>query len=354
MSRALVLAAGARLQYRTLRCAAECFDAVFVLGTGDAWPLRYSVACSGFTHAGVRTGDFELLEVGFVNAVCKRLHIDVVLPSDGETTRWLGAHGPDLAVQCYPVPSAEVFDTLDDKFRFGALCDQLGVPVPKTGLLNDARSLAVALDADVIRLPAVAKPTRMWGSFGVVKLEPPTARHVAESINYAPILVQDYIIGRDISAFFLCRKGKIRAAVIYEKTRNSVNFFRCDPVVSLSRKVIEYLKFDGVIGFDIRERPDGALFFLECNPRFWYSMDAVRRGGLNFVALGFDDGSWEEMRVLNNVQVDRPRALYSSALWKTASPWPLAVECARDAGFYIATWVQGLSSPYRSARGQAV
>jgi hypothetical protein len=353
-SRALVLAAGSRLQYRTLRCAAECFDAVFVLGTAEAWPLRYSVACSGFTNAAVEAGHFELLTVEFVNDVCKRLCIDVVLPSDGETTRWLGMHGSDVAAQCYPVPSAQVFDTLDDKFLFNALCDQVGVPVPKAVLLNDTRQLAAALDAHVIRLPAVAKPTRMWGSFGVVKLEPATARHVAAAIKYTPILIQDYVVGRDISAFFLCRNGIIQAAVIYEKTQKSVNFFNCDSVVTLSKKIIEYFSYDGVIGFDIRECPDSNLFFLECNPRFWYNMDAVRRGGLNFVALGLNDGSTGKMCALNDMRVDRPRALYSFPLWKTASSWRLAGECARDIAFHLATGVQGLSSPYRSAHGQAV
>jgi glutathione synthase/RimK-type ligase-like ATP-grasp enzyme len=315
--RALLLATeGTNLQYRVLRCAADFFDTVFVLGATEARLLRLSRWCAGYTSAKVSKAGFGSLDVKTVNHMCKKLRIDVVLPSDTETTRWLAQNGPSLAVQCYPVPSVEVFDTLHDKYTFGTLCGRLGVPVPATVLLDNAQRLAAALGSDTVRLPAVVKPLRMYGSTGVFTLfAGATSPGIVAAIDYAPVLVQDYVPGRDISAFFACRGGELRAAVIYEKTGQAVHFFRQDQVVALARRVIEHFVYDGVIGFDIRERPDGALFFLECNPRFVYSINAPWLGGLNFVELGFDGGASDVMRVIYDVWVPSPWALFTLKVW---------------------------------------
>lgn len=351
--RALVLASSSRLPYRTLRCAADCFESVFVFGAAQAWPLRLSVACAGFMQANVREGSFGSLDSEAVNLACRRLRIDTVLPSDGETTRWLAVNRSSIAAQCYPVPSVEVFDTLDDKHAFTVLCGRLGVPVPPTVLISDAAQLAAALDRGVLELPAVVKPLQMWGSLGVAKLDHSNAASVVANIDYAPILVQDYVPGRDLSAFFACRGGEVRAAVIYEMTRNSVHFFHHQEVVALASRVIAHLAYDGVIGFDLRERADGTLFFLECNPRFWYRMDAARRVGLNFVALGCE-GTAADAPVLHDAWAARPRSLYAHAPWKLdASMRRLVGEYASDVAVNVAMFVQSMLDR-RYAHGQAV
>lgn len=353
--KALVLATGAALEYRTLRCAAACFDAVHVLGTVEARLLRFSRSCASFTPAGTTAEHFATLDVGVVNELCRRLDIATVLPSDGASTRWIAANRDKIAVACFPVPSAETFDILDDKHSFGMLCAELGIPVPPTVLLPDKGRLAAELEQGTVGLPAVVKPLRMWGSFGVAKLDRENKDAVLAAIDYAPVLVQDYIAGRDLSAFYLCEGGVPRAAAIYHKTRSEVHFFRHERITALARKVIEHFKYDGVIGFDIRERPDGALFFLECNPRFWYNLDAASRAGLNFVALGMERGKNRAMLELDEVRVARPKALLQQAPWKFgAAHRRLAGELLGDAAVIALMYAQLRLGAASRARGQAL
>ena len=63
------------------------------MGTLKARPLRLSAACAGLVPAGVNAGDVGSLATAGVADVCTRLQIGVVLPSDGETTRWLAQIG---------------------------------------------------------------------------------------------------------------------------------------------------------------------------------------------------------------------------------------------------------------------
>ena len=353
--RALVLAAGMRLQYRAVRCAADCFQKVFVMGTPEARPLRLSAACAGFTPAGVSAGDVGSLAADAVADACARLRIDVVLPSDGETTRWLAQHHAVLPARCYPTPAVSVFDTLDDKHRFGELCGRIGIPTPPMMLVENIQQAAAAIHTGAVRLPAVVKPLRLWGSSGVARIDHANAAQALAAVGYAPILIQEFIDGRDLSVFLVCRAGTASAAVVYQRSRQSVDFIRHDRLVALAQRIAEHVGFDGVIGFDVREQPDGALFFLECNPRFWYSMDAARRGGLNFVALGFEDASPAEMRVLHDVRVPQPRALLHPLTWKADMTIArLGLECAADLAVHVAMATHGAFGRDRGARGQAV
>lgn len=349
--KSLVLAAGMRLQYRAVRCAADCFQKVFVMGTPEARPLRLSAACAGFTPAGVSAGDIGSLAVDAVADACARLKIDVVLPSDGETTRWLAQNHAALPARCFPTPTVPVFDMLDDKHRFGELCGRIGIPTPPMMLMEDAQQAAAAIRAGVVRLPAVVKPLRLWGSSGVARIDHANAAQVLAAVNYAPVLIQQFIDGRDLSVFLVCRAGVASAAVVYQRSRESVDFIRHDGLVALAQRIAEHVGFDGVVGFDVREQPDGALFFLECNPRFWYSMDAARRGGLNFVALGLEDAPPVKMRVLHDVRVPQPRALLRPLPWKPDMALArLGRECAADLAVHVA---MAMHSAFGGARGQA-
>ena len=353
--RALVLAAGMRLQYRTVRCAADCFQAVFVMGTPEARPLRLSAACAGFTPAGVSAGDFGSLAASAVADVCARLRIDVVLPSDGESTRWLAQNRAALPARCYPTPTVPVFDMLDDKHRFGDLCGRIGIPVPPMTLAEDAEQAAAAIRTGAVRLPAVIKPLRLWGSSGVARIDHANATEVLAAVGYAPILIQEFIDGRDLSVFLLCQAGAASAAVVYQRSRESVDFIRHDGLVALAQRIAGHVDFDGVIGFDVREQPDGALFFLECNPRFWYSMDAARRAGLNFVALGLETAPPAKLRVLHDVRVPQLRALLHHRPWKAdVALARLGRECVADLAAHAAMAAHSAFGRDRNARGKAV
>jgi predicted ATP-grasp superfamily ATP-dependent carboligase len=280
--RALILSDGWRLQYRVLRCAAEHFDEVYILGTRDASPLKFSPFCKEWFNF---SGSFQLVDaaaIAQVNNLCARLSIDCVLPSCSTTTRFLTSHNGYLISPHYPVPSRESFDVLDDKWRFSCLCVKLGIPHPRTRYFATREGL---LDkADQLKCPLVIKPHNRSASIGVKRIEA-TAKIPAE-IGYRPVLVQDYIPGRDFSAFYLCRNGQITISIAYIRTPSGIAFHHDAETERYAKIIIEYLRYNGVIGFDVRRGEDGGVWFIECNPRFWYRMDLAMIAGINFIAAG--------------------------------------------------------------------
>lgn len=318
--RCLILASGSRLQYRTLRCAAEYFSQVCVLGTSEARPLSSSRACGTFLEAPVSKENFQDLPPDLVNRICVERGIGYVLPSDSATTRYLTVVRNRLDARCYPVPPTEVFDILDNKFLFSELCRELELPYPHSHLAEGEAALVAMANRGQIRSPSVAKPLSMAGSFGVTKLVWNSPGELLGQIKYQPILVQDYIAGTDISAFFLCRGGADTAWVMYHKDQEKTEFLDMPPVLEACRAINRHFSYDGVLGFDIRISPDGSFYFLECNPRFWYNMHITQMAGLNFVALGFEESQPSgTVLSIRDVSVTNLRAV----LRKAATHWVL-------------------------------
>lgn len=316
----LILASGSRLQYRTLRCAAEYFSSAYVLGTDEARPLNRSRACRAFFPAPVSKENFQDLPPDLVNRICADRQIGYILPSDSATTRYLTTNRNRLGAQCYPVPSTEVFDVLDNKFLFSELCRELELPYPRSHFAVDEAALVAMAESGRIRSPSVAKPLSMAGSFGVTKLVWNSPAELPGQVSYSPILVQDYISGTDVSAFFLCRGGADIACVLYRRDQEKTEFLDMPPILEACRRINRHFSYDGVLGFDIRIGPDGSFYFLECNPRFWYNMHITQMAGLNFVALGFESHQPSGVVLsIRNVSVTNLRAV----LRKAATHWVL-------------------------------
>ncbi len=318
MRRALVLANGLRIQYRVLRCAKEYFDEVYVLGAGDSNLLRYSRFCSKFFAF---PGDFRDVREGDLAAIrrlCAVHGIDRVLPSCSQTTRLLAIHGVQLGAAIYPVPAADTIDVLDDKWRFAGLCAELGLPVPATRRFETVAELRGSVGRLGLGFPLILKPAALSGGCGVLRIDSEDA--LPESVGYAPVICQDYVPGEELSAFYLCKSGRILASFAYRRTCTKLEEMRIPEIDAQARRLIEHFAYEGTIGFDVRRRPDGRIAFIECNPRFWYHMDVAMLAGLNFVTLGCRmheaaDGPAEA----DALKIRSPRRLCGNLL----TPWRL-------------------------------
>lgn len=288
----LVLASGWRLQYRALRCAAVCFDRVYVLGTKEARPLALSVWCHSFHQ--LRFEGFGPGSISFIRRLCEELRIDWVIPSDAHTTRFLTEAGTMLGPKSFPVPNTAVFDQLSDKSTFTGLCQSLDLATPRTGLLPGFRQVHERVQDGSLDLPVVLKPTNREGSEGVVVLDSTGALREINDLGYAPVLVQEYVAGRDICAFYFCQNGHVEREALYHHGGHFIEFIEDHRVSSQCRRIIEETNYSGVVGFDIRQRDDGSFVFLECNPRFWYNMELTMLAGANFVRAGVNGLKMDE------------------------------------------------------------
>jgi biotin carboxylase len=349
---ALILASGWRLAYRALRCTAASFDRVYVLGTKEARLLAVSLYCHSFYQLPFEEG-FSAASTSFITRLCEELRIDWVIPSDGPTTRFLTGAAAALTPKSYPVPDTATFDQLNDKSAFTALCQKLSLATPRTEVLPGLYQVRERFRDGRLALPLVLKPVNREGGDGVVVLYSEDSLKRVD-LQYAPVLVQEYIDGRDVCAFYLCKEGRVKRQVVYYHGGHFIKFIEDQRIGDQCLKIIEATKYNGVIGFDFRQRNDGSFVFLECNPRFWYNMELTMLAGANFVKAGVESPDYQTFNAsLVGKVVIRPRSLFR----KVSTPGSrqqirLAVLSYVAADFPLAVSI-GISNAVRASRATA-
>ncbi len=287
-TRALLLAVDLRLQYRVLRCAADVFDEVYVLGSKEAAFLESSAFCDRFYTAADGFLADPPTAIATINDISEKLGITHLIPTDFDSTRFLALAKRDLHAVCYPTPTPAVLDTLNHKGHFATLCRDLSISYPETWVVDGKQELISLVTPGDITFPIVTKPACSEGGFNVRVFR--TLKELqASPIDYSPVVVQRYIDGVDLCAALYCRSGVAIALVTYMFDWKSVEFVPDPGILQMARPLVEHLGYDGVLCFDLRKDLSGGLHFIECNPRFWYHLDYARLAGLNFVQLGVQE-----------------------------------------------------------------
>lgn len=317
----LILATGFKPQYRVLRCAASAGHEVFVAGQGGALLLGTSRYCKGLYKCDLQARDQNKV-VDFVNSLVAQQGIDAVLPSDAITTRLLARIRSAIACKVYPVPAEDLFEQLGNKDTFMALCSRLAVRHPRTVLVSDLSELKKVVFDDGFPFPFVIKSTNRSGGDGVFKVfNRSDLASIAKRIDYTPILIQEHIDGDDISLSLFCKSGDVVTAAVFQRDSRS---FRCvahDAFRREAGRIAAATRFDGVINFDSILTADGDIVFLECNPRFFYSMDLVMlTSGVNFVEIGLNGKSGCAGRKRSTYG---PILLWKSVVLSMLSPWKI-------------------------------
>jgi len=280
--RILLLASEAEIQYRVLRCAASLGADVHVMGPARARPLAFSRFCKKFHAATDFAKAPETSQAQKIDALARAHGIDLVIPGDTVTTRLLTRIRDALKTPVFPVPAADAFEALATKDRFMEVCARHGIPHPQGALYLDRAGLLAAIDDGRVRFPAMFKPLNRAGGIGVVKACADNAGALAAAIDYAPILVQDFIDGEDRSISIFCRNGEVKKEVVYSHPDGVFHFHNEPELPRIVRALAKDMRLDGVINFDARVDRDGKVWLIECNPRFFFSMDAIMIAGINF------------------------------------------------------------------------
>ena len=316
--RVLMLCTLFTLPYRVLRTVQGAGTAVFVMGNVGSRGFRFSRYCAGYTHSErAFDGSFDAAMADEVNACIERLDIDVVIAGDQPSARSLIGIRPMLKARCFPMPDLATFDLLNDKWAFFQLCSRIGVRCPPTTLFDDRDALWRDVTAGDIALPLIAKPLSLDGSRGVVPLKGATARRDLETIRYAPVLVQEFIEGVDIGASAYCEHGKVRAFILHRLARATYTAFPNQDVLAAVTAIAHETSYTGVFNFDMRMAEDGTVYFLECNPRFFYKMSLSMMAGVNFAEYGLSQDV--PPRFVDNSAVRMTKAFLATL----PTPWRL-------------------------------
>lgn len=277
---ALVLATGFPVQYRVLRAVSDLFETVVVAGTGSARLLGRSRFChryhdlspEGFDAAGV---------VDRLNGLSARHRVDMILPADAVTTRFVAAHRTDLAPGCFPTPGPAEFDRLNNKWTFYRLCLDLDLPTPETRYFETLADLKAFLRWYPAAFPGVVKPLDLYGSLGVRVVQ---ALSDLDGLDYRPVLYQAFVDGQDLDISVIARAGQVEKYCVYRKAAGRCHYVDNAALLGHVERIVGQLALSGVLNFGSRIDPAGRVFLTECNPRFWHTMDFAQVCGMNFAA----------------------------------------------------------------------
>src|SRR5262249_30478076 len=186
--------------------------------------------------------------------------------------------------------SVESIDVAEDRHRFDALMERLGVPRPRgAGVRTVAEAVRVA---EEIGYPVLVRPSYVLGGRAMEIVRSPAAlqRYVArvvEQFGERPILIDRYLSGREVEVDVLCDGQNVLIPGIMEHVEragvHSGDSFAVYPTRSLApheiaavaRYSCEIAKALGVRGlmnaqFVVAEpngEPLGNVYVLEVNPR---------------------------------------------------------------------------------------
>jgi predicted ATP-grasp superfamily ATP-dependent carboligase len=203
-----------------------------------------------------------------------------------------------------PMVDRETFSKASEKGELIAICGKLGLPIPRTKLLNKVENVEII--SREIEYPVVIKPRRSryliesnWINTGVdYAFNPEELKRKIRAYNSKlPLpLLQERILGPGAGAFALLNKGEVRAVFFHKRLREKppsggVSVLResapVDPVMlDYSVKLLKELKWHGVamVEFKIDSR-DQLPKIMEINGRFWGSLQLAIDAGIDFPYL---------------------------------------------------------------------
>lgn len=216
-------------------------------------------------------------------------------------------------------PTPEVLAVLHHKGRFAALCRDLSLDAPETVEVADREALEAFAEtaADHVFKPA-------WSRFGGRTLVAPPAAALAGIAPTPddPWIVQRRIVGDEVSAWAMCREGRVVAFAAYRSdwrlAGGAAIAFQpatADLAARLRQAVEALAGFAGTgqVALDAIVDGDGRPWLIECNPRATSGVHLFgRSAGLGRALLGRDEAGPD----------DDARHL-TPALWRFGLPMAL-------------------------------
>lgn len=215
-------------------------------------------------------------EEGFIKALLdlvERHQIDYLIPGYDEGF-YIAKHKNRFpnTVNVF-VEEAAIIDSLNNKFKFIQVLDNLNLNAPYSVLVRTREKLKEVLSGDEFARPCIAKSIYSAGGLMAKTIREETDVDALD-INF-PCIVQSMIPGRVWSTFSVAHEGKMTYFVSYYplhtfRENGAAICFKTEynqGVYDTVKRIIQGTNYSGLIGFDIIEKEDGTLWPIECNPR---------------------------------------------------------------------------------------
>lgn len=263
------------------------------LGLNEGWRTAGAFASSRLAGELIFTGELSTRQdaiAGAINARHRQQPIDMVLASDVPGLYCTHDLADRLLPAVYPMPDRKTLDILNDKWSFYRFASARGLPVPKTVFFSHKGVIDVALVGRKVGFPAVVKPVSAWSSLGVrivVSEDDLTAFIGLAGYPFHGIVVQEYVAGRDVGLAMFARRGEVVAtSTFYRGHRDATECADMPQFSAMAAEIARQTSYGGVANFDARRAADGGIRLLECNPRFFMRLRAMRLCGLDLLRFG--------------------------------------------------------------------
>jgi predicted ATP-grasp superfamily ATP-dependent carboligase len=258
----------------------------------------------------------------FVSYLYDRLSrhaVRMLLPMEEETVLLFSHHRNRFSRLTYlPIPSTEKLEAARDKAHALTIAKQLGIPVPKTWLINDLSEIDRI--KEILPFPVVIKPRIGSGAVGVVysgNKEVFKRQYLSIHRRFPFPMVQETIPreGPGYGASFLMDEAtRVKAVFVHKRLREypvsggastlrvSV---RHDEIREMALSLLKALEWYGVAMVEFKVDPrDGRPKLMEINPRFWGSLALAIHAGVNFPYLLYRMALKENFKPVETYRLD--------------------------------------------------
>jgi predicted ATP-grasp superfamily ATP-dependent carboligase len=265
-------------------------------------------------------------DVGFVQwfaDIVRDRSVDIVLPIAEITTALVTENRALLEPQVrVPFADACIIERAADKADMARTAARLGIPVPRTVLLERPEELVRHLAG--LPFPVVVKSRRSrirtsdgWVSTSVRYAADASALERDVARRYPgefPLLLQERIVGAGIGVFACYDRGRLVALFSHRRLREkpptggvsvlSESTEVCPVARRYTESLLGELNWHGVAMVEFkRDRRDDVPKLLEINPRFWGSLQLAIDAGVDFPALLLEMPGDEERASLQSYRV---------------------------------------------------
>lgn len=241
--------------------------------------------------------------VSRVAALADEMKLDGIIPVSDITTLPLAeAKAQDKLPASLCLPAFSSLDLAADKAQTLTKAQELGIPVPRTHILDEPDAISLVPDAE-IPFPAVFKParSRVWVNDHWLYSKVNYATNRAELMRKLstvhpaqyPILLQERIEGEGVGVFLSYQDGKCVSRFSHLRLREKppsggVSVLRESIPVDTeagthAEALLSAINWHGVAMVEFkRDRRDGQLKLMEINGRFWGSLQLAIDAGVDF------------------------------------------------------------------------
>jgi predicted ATP-grasp superfamily ATP-dependent carboligase len=267
--------------------------------------LRFSRHLTSF-HVGPDLTDEERYRNWLLD-LAEETGATLLMPISAPLVRFCALHRDALAgrVRLPLLPDLATFESVFDKGNLSRLLERLDIPHPPTLRCDDHPGLASALGD--FSFPALLKPCRGAGGWGIQRFD--TREVFLKRLQQEPRLaagcvLQTFVPGLDMGCSVLCKDGDVLARTVQYIPRvtegsfapqlTRIGFVHDEAAFETTSRLVRGTRWNGVANVDLRrDSRTGEVKLLEVNPRFWGSVGASVRAGVNFPALSCRAGYGE-------------------------------------------------------------